>query len=290
MKFGVQLPEVERVVGWKELEAMARTAEGVGFDSIWVGDHLLYELDGRRVGPWEAWTQLAALAAVTERVRLGPLVAALPFHPPAVLAKMAATVDEISGGRLVLGVGAGWNRVEFEAFGLPFDHRVSRFEEAFHILRRLLAGERVDFAGTYFRVMGCELVPPPRPGGPPLMIGSVGPRMLHITLPYVKGWNAWFEEFDNDPDQLGRLLARVDRICEEVGRDPTTVEKSVAVLVRFDDSQPRRNSTNPIRGSAEEMRDRLGRIGEVGIDHVQLVLEPITIESIERAGQVFLRG
>src|SRR5919106_6729540 len=142
MRVGIQLPEVEREVRWPEYLAMARAAEEVGFDSIWLGDHLLYRDDdlGRERGPWDAWTLLAALAAVTERVQLGPLVACTAFHPPGVLAKAAATVDEISEGRLVLGLGAGWNETEFRAFGIPFDRRVSRFEEAFGIIRRLLAG------------------------------------------------------------------------------------------------------------------------------------------------------
>ena len=132
LRIGIQLPEVERDVRWPEYAAMARAAERAGFDSIWVGDHLLYRDDGRpERGPWEAWTLLAGLAAVTERVTIGPLVACAGFHAPAMLAKMAATVDEVSGGRLVLGIGAGWNRTEFDAFGLPFDHRASRFEEAF---------------------------------------------------------------------------------------------------------------------------------------------------------------
>src|SRR5947199_3442048 len=130
---------------------MARAAEEVGFDSIWVGDHHLYRGDGRpERGPWEAWTVLAALAASTERVALGPLVACVAFHPPAVLAKMAATIAEISGGRFTLALGAGWNEAEFRAFGLPFDHRVTRFEESFAIVWRLLAGERVTLRGKYW--------------------------------------------------------------------------------------------------------------------------------------------
>ena len=141
MRVGIQLPEVERDVRWPEYLAMARAAEEVGFDSIWIGDHLLYD-DPER-GPWEAFTLLSALAAVTERVRLGPLVACAGFHAPGVLAKMAATIDEVSQGRFVLGLGAGWNRREFDAFGIPYDKRVSRFEEAFTIIRGLLAGERV---------------------------------------------------------------------------------------------------------------------------------------------------
>src|ERR687889_609065 len=150
LKVGIQLPEVEREVRWAELRAMAELAERIGLDSIWVGDHLLYRDDGGPPrGPWEAWTMLAALAAVTERVELGPLVACVAFHPPAVIAKMAATVAEIAGGRFVLGLGAGWNEDEFRAFGLPFDHRVSRFEESFTIIRGLLDGERVTLHGRY---------------------------------------------------------------------------------------------------------------------------------------------
>jgi len=160
MKVGVQLPEVEWVARWPQLREMARTAEEIGLDSIWVGEHLLYRDDGLPSrGPWEAWTSLAAIAAATERIELGPLVAATSFHNPAMLAKQAATVDEISGGRLVLGLGAGWNEPEYLAYGFPFDHRVSRFEEAFTIIRTLLADGHCDFHGTYYDLRDCELLP-----------------------------------------------------------------------------------------------------------------------------------
>lgn len=158
---------------------MAELAERIGLDSIWVGDHLLYRDDGRPArGPWEAWSLLAALAAVTRRVELGPLVASTSFHAPAMLAKKAATIDEISGGRLVVGLGAGWNRPDYEAFGFPYDHRVSRFEEAFAIIRELLATGQAHVQGTYYSVDRSELRPRgPRPEGPPLMVGSIGERM-----------------------------------------------------------------------------------------------------------------
>ena len=150
LNVGVQLPEVEREVRWPDLRAMAVRAEELGFDSVWIGDHLLYRPPGddRARGPWEAWTLLAAIAAVTTRVTLGPLVAATAFHAPAMLAKQAATVDEISGGRLVLGLGAGWNETEFAAFGFPFDHRISRFDEAFTIVRTLLRMARSTSPGS----------------------------------------------------------------------------------------------------------------------------------------------
>ena len=210
VKVGVQLPEVERDVRWPEYLAMAQAAEEVGFDSIWLGDHLLYRGDGREErGPWEAWTLLAALAAVTDRVRLGPLVACASFHPPGLIAKMAATVDEISGGRFVLGLGSGSVEIEHTIFGLPVERRVSRFAESFEIVRRLLAGERVTFEGRYWSADDAVLLPEPA-RRVPLMAGSTGPRMLGITLPHVDWWNTWYLWYGNTPEGL-RGAQRSDR-------------------------------------------------------------------------------
>ncbi len=217
MRIGVQLPEVERKVRWPEYVTLARAAEAVGFDSLWVGDHLLYR-DPERA-PWDVWTLLAGLAAVTERVTLGPLVACTAFARPGLLARTAAAVDELSGGRLVLGLGAGWNEDEFRAFGVPYDRRVSRFTEAFEIIRRLLAGERVTFAGEFERVEDALLLP--RPARPvPLMIGSNGPRMLATTLPHVDAWNTWFDDFGNTPEGFAALSATISEAAERAGRDP----------------------------------------------------------------------
>lgn len=288
LKVGVQLPEVEREVRWPELRVMAETAERIGLDSVWVGDHLLYRDDGRPTrGPWEAWSLLAALAAVTDRVELGPLVASTSFHNPAMLAKKAATVDEISGGRLVLGLGAGWNEAEYRAFGFPFDHRVSRFEEAFTIVRTLLATGRCDFHGAYYDLDAAELLPRgPRPGGPPLMVGSIGPRMLEITLPHVAAWNAWFTWFGNDLPGYRELHARVDEACRSAGRDPSTVERTVALFVAFPGAQGRglgdlsRADVEPIPGDAATLASTLRAFADAGVGHVQLVLDPITVETV----------
>jgi len=214
LRVGVQLPEVEREVRWPEYVEMARRAEAVGFDSLWLGDHLLYRYDdGSTRGPWEMWTMLAALAASTSRIRLGSLVASTAFHAPAMLAKLATTVDEVSGGRLILGLGAGWNEPEFRAFGFPFDHRIDRFEEAFTIVRTLLQDGAIDFDGRYFQARDAELLPrPSRPGGPPLLIGSIGPRMLRITLPHVQAWNVWYADTANTPAGLEPHLGLVDGI------------------------------------------------------------------------------
>ena len=181
---------------------MTRAIEDEGFDSVWVGEHLLYRWQDRPPrGPWEAWTMLAAIAASTTRIELGPLVACTNFHNPALLAKQAATIDEISGGRFVLGLGAGWNETEFRAFGYPYDHRIDRFEEAFTIIRTLLREGAIDFDGRWYQARDCELLPRgPRPAGPPLMIGSIGPRMLRATMAHADSWNAWYNDIRNRPD------------------------------------------------------------------------------------------
>lgn len=287
LKVGVQLPEVERVVRWAELADMARTAEAIGLDSLWVGDHLLYRDRGPRpVGPWEAWSTLAALAAITTRVQIGPLVASMGFHNPAMLAAKANAVDEVSGGRLVLGLGAGWNEAEYRAYGLPFDRRVSRFEEAFTIVRMLFAEGRVDFVGTFYEVRDLPLVPPPaRSGGPPLMVGSIGPRMLQITLPHVAAWNAWGPWFGNTLAGYGPLRARIDDACRAVGRDPADVERTVALVVALPGALGRGSAVTdepfePISGDAASLAESLAAFADLGVAHVQLVLDPITVESI----------
>jgi probable F420-dependent oxidoreductase len=286
---GVQLPEVEREVRWPELRAIARTAEQAGLDSVWFGDHLLYRYDsGETRGPWEAWTTLAALAEATERVTLGPLVAATAFHAPFMLAKQAATVDEISGGRLVLGIGAGWNPVEFAALGAPFDHRISRFEEAFTIVRTLLADGAIDFEGEFFTARDAELLPrPARHGGPPILIGSTGPRMLAATVPHVQAWNAWYADTDNAPAGVAALRDVVDAAARAAGRDPGEIERTVAVLVRMPGGTGRvmgdtseRMAVPPLEGSPEHIAEELRAYAREGIGHVQLVLDPITEASV----------
>lgn len=293
LKVGVQLPEVEWEVPFPELIAMAQTAEAVGFDSIWVGDHLLYDLPVGPRGPWEAWTALAALAAVTSRVELGPLVASIGFREPAMLAKQAATIDAISGGRFVVGLGAGWNEREYRAFGFAYDHRVSRFEEAFTVVRSLLRDGHCSLDGRYYTVEDCVLHPrSPRPGGPPLMLGSTSPRMLSIGLPHVDRWNVWWSIFGNSPEGFGREKSRVDEAIAAAGRKPGDVEATCAVHVRISGGGGRQmghedgRKVRPIEGTVSAIADQLRAFAAVGASHVQLVVDPITRASIEWCADV----
>jgi alkanesulfonate monooxygenase SsuD/methylene tetrahydromethanopterin reductase-like flavin-dependent oxidoreductase (luciferase family) len=295
---GVQLPEVEREVRWPEYAAMARAAEEVGFDSVWVGDHLLYrpgqdhygagqEHAGEQ-GPWEAWTLLSALAAVTERVRLGPLVACAGFHNAGMLAKKASTLAEVSGGRFVLGLGSGWNATEFRAFGFPYDHRVSRFEEGFDIVRRLLDGEHVTVDGRFHQAQELVLLPPAQHGCE-LMVGSNGPRMLSITLPWVHAWNTWYDDYGNTAEGFAALNATITAACHDAGRDPSTLRRSACAYVVLDrdaGERPILPDAPPIEGPPDVIAARLRELGEAGADEIILVVNPITERSIRALGDV----
>jgi probable F420-dependent oxidoreductase len=288
LRIGVQLPEVERLVRWPEYVAMARAAEEVGFDSLWVGDHLLYRGAGRpERGPWDVWTLLAGLAAVTERLTVGPLVACTAFRPPGVLARTAAAVDELSNGRLILALGAGWNEAEFRAFGLPFDNRLARFSEAFEITRRLIDGERVTFSGEYQTTEDAVLLPVPA-RRPPLMIGATGPSMLAATLPYVDAWNTWYEWYGNTPAGFTEANQRIDEAAVRVGRDPATISRSACVLTVLDRAAGERqlgDAIAPLEGPAERIAAGLQEFAEAGADEVILVLNPITERSIRMLGE-----
>src|SRR6185369_8752609 len=218
---------------WAEIASISRQAEDGGVDSLWLSDHFFYRAEdapvGSETGYHEAWTLLSALAATTRRVELGTLVLATSFRPAGLLAKMAATVDDVSGGRVILGLGCGWHEPEYEAFGYPFDHRVGRFEEALGITTRLLRGERVEFDGTWSHYKGAQLLPPPN-RQPPILVASKGERMLDLTATWADAWNtAWFGGVD---DVLRERLAALDEACARVGRDPKAIRRTVGIRVR----------------------------------------------------------
>ncbi|MDP8909228.1 MAG: LLM class flavin-dependent oxidoreductase [Chloroflexota bacterium] len=293
LKVGLFLPIGEAMMGgatagWADLLLLARQAEAVGFDSLWVADHVLMRFPGWGVGgAWEPWSLLAAFAATTDRVELGPLVSCTNYRNPALLAKMADTVDEISGGRLILGLGAGWHKPEFDAFGFPYDHRVSRFEEAIHIIATLLRERRLDFAGRFYTARDCELRPQgPRRHGPPLLVGTAGPRMLRLTARHADLWNA---EFRNDPEAIPPLMAAVDTACAAEGRDPATLGRTASVTVDLPGhSRPGDNwvadaraGSRPATGPPEALAAWLRAYAAQGINHVQVWLDPNTVAGVE---------
>jgi alkanesulfonate monooxygenase SsuD/methylene tetrahydromethanopterin reductase-like flavin-dependent oxidoreductase (luciferase family) len=289
LKIGLHLPETERIAPWQDMAAMCRLAEEVGFDSIWVPDHLLYRFpDQEPTGPWECWSILSAVAAVTKRVEIGPLVLCASFRNPGLIAKMADTLDEISGGRLILGLGAGWHEPEYRAFGFPYEERVSRFFEAFTIIRTLLREGKIDFAGKHYTLRECELRPRgPRPQGPPLMIGSRGEQMLRKTLPHVEQWNGWYAWSGNTVEGYRPYRELVDRICGEVGRNPATVERTMAVEIHLPDSDGRHDPrSTPLSGPPEHLAETLRAYAAEGIGHLQVVLSPNTARSIEQFAPV----
>jgi probable F420-dependent oxidoreductase len=274
---------------WSDVLAMARRAEEVGFDSLWLPDHLLVQWGwegSQPEGVGESWSLLSALAAATERIQLGTLVACTGFRNPALLAKMADTVDEISDGRLILGLGAGWHEAEFRAFGFPFYHRVSRFAEAVTIIHGLLKHGHVDFAGTYYQARDCELRPRgPRPQGPPIMIGGSGPRMLGLTARYADIWNRDFDVWNPDmipysAEDLAAWGPRVDAACLEAGRDPATLARTAGVLVDLPIA-PIREGWQAVTGTPAELANVLRGYAAAGFTHAQIWLEPSTLAGVE---------
>lgn len=261
LKVGACIPVVEDEMDGDssrgaDVLAMARMAEAVGFDSVWVPDHLLIHDAGRDPqGAWECSALLGALAVATSRVDIGTLVIATSFRNPTLVAKIADTVDELSGGRLILGLGTGRHEPEHQSFGYPFDHQVERFAEALEVIVPLLREGHIDFDGAYYAASGCELRPRgPRPGGPPILIGALGtgPRMLQLTARYADLWNGWLTWGRSWPDAIPPIREKIDAACEAAGRDPATLGRTVAILVEVPGQRARLVSTSPT-GSGEPL-------------------------------------
>jgi alkanesulfonate monooxygenase SsuD/methylene tetrahydromethanopterin reductase-like flavin-dependent oxidoreductase (luciferase family) len=273
---------------WNDLRAMAQQAEAVGFDSFWIPDHLLFRFPGEAShGPWEGWSLLSALAATTTRLEVGSLVACVAYRNPALLAKMADTVEEISGGRLTLGLGAGWHEPEYRAFGYPYDHRFERFDEAVRLIRDLLREGRTDYVGRFYEARNCELRPRgPRLSGPPILIGTLAsrPRMLRLAATHAEVWNGWLVHARSNADQVPALQAAVDSACAAVGRDPATLERTIGIAVdqRAEAVEAARGYTGlstvdltaaerqPLSGEPAAIAAELRRFAAAGISHLQI--------------------
>jgi len=254
------------VADWPELRDLAEAAENGGLDSVWVADHLFSGRGGEEPRAiHECWTLLSALAVATERVELGTLTICNSFRNPGLLAKMAAEVDHVSGGRLILGLGAGWYDREHEAFGYPTDHKVGRFAEALEIVRRLLDGERVTFSGRYYALADAYLLPPPD-RRVPILVGAHGPRTMGLTAAWADAWNtAWF----GDPDErLRERLQTFDAALDQAGKTTDDLTRTVGLLVENE--------------SAEELAARLTAYDELGFAHAIVLLDPTTAEALWR--------
>ena len=304
MKVGVKVNAPIGPVRWTTVRDMALIAEQSGLDSVWSEDHH-FEPYG---GPWDVWSFLAALAAVTSRVKLAPIVASTSYYPsPVILARKAAAVHEISGGRLILGLGAGSGDFEYPKLGLPFDHSVSRFEEAFEIIRRLLAGERFDFDGRFHRLDDTWLSPihrhdegptreepygwldlewaaePTRPLDIPLMAGTLGPRMLSIMLPYVSGWNVHWSDrpFWNNPESFPGVAGQIGAASDATDLSFANLWSSAEIWMQFDAARglpvPVPEDLRPLPASPETLH----RCAEAGIDHLIVLTDPQTPQAIE---------
>jgi probable F420-dependent oxidoreductase len=274
-----------RAQSYAEIREMALAAEALGFDSLWLYDHLLYRPEGQpTIGIWECWTIASALAEATRRVELGSLVLCNSFRNPAILAKMAHTLDEVSGGRFILGVGAGWNKPEYDAFGLPFDRRVSRFEEALQIIRPLLREGRVDFSGTYYQARDCEIAPRgPRPQGPPLLVAGDGPRMLRLTARYADLWNT---SYLTHPGSLAEPRAKLEAACAEVGRDPATLGVTALVALSYPDlGAPIGAIEEWLTGSTAEIAAAIHGYEQLGVTHLMFHCSPYNMTALERLGE-----
>ncbi|HUG13649.1 MAG TPA: LLM class flavin-dependent oxidoreductase [Thermomicrobiales bacterium] len=275
MKVGVILmigedPAVGKPASYTHLRSLALHVEDTGFDSVWVYDHLLYRFPERdTMGIWEGWTIFSALCEATQRVELGQLVMCVPFRHPAVLAKMAITADEVSGGRTILGLGAGWHKPEFDAFGAQFHHLGDQFQEGIEIIAPLLREGKVDARGTYFSAPECEMRPRgPRPGGPPIHVAARGPRMLRLTAKHADGWNAaWFGQPTLFHERRAAMLAA----CADVGRDPKTLDITVGISVGYPElAELPEIASDPDKfliGSPEQIASGLKEYADLGVSH-----------------------
>jgi alkanesulfonate monooxygenase SsuD/methylene tetrahydromethanopterin reductase-like flavin-dependent oxidoreductase (luciferase family) len=223
---------------------------------------------------------LSALAEATTRINIGTLVINAQARNPALLAKMAVTLDEVSGGRLILGLGTGWHGPEFRAFNLPWDHRVSRLDEALQIIVPLLRTGKVNFQGTYHRAIDCEIVPRgPRPAGPPILIGAQGPRMLRLAAQYADIWHPG--SYPDVPRTRSEVLIGLDQACAEVGRDLATLKIAVSLRCAYPEAGSLSARWNAGATRPGEIADQLRAYEALGVDQVYCEVLPGSTRSVE---------
>ncbi|MDQ2681972.1 MAG: LLM class flavin-dependent oxidoreductase [Chloroflexota bacterium] len=296
MGIGIMLPIAERgafggPVRFADMLEMAQVAEAEGLDAIWLADHFLFRPpvapEGEEYGLWEAWTAAAALAQGTTKIQIGLLVTCLGWRNPGIVARMTETIEEISNGRFILGVGAGWHEPEYTAYGMPFDHRASRFEDAITILDGLLRTGRSTHPGRFFSTDDAISQPRgPRAegGGPPILVGTGGERMLRLTAQYADAWNTVWH---SDPAVAAEEMAALDAACADVGRDPSTIVRTVGGNIALSGYTGSR--ANPIEGDADAIAERLAGFRELGFRHFVGGIDPCTPDSIREFAGVVAR-
>jgi len=273
-------------VRFSDIKELAVAAEAVGLDSFWLPDHFIYRPhEPDQLGCWEVFTFLSALASVTSKIALGPFVASTSFRNPALLAKMADAMDEISDGRFLLGLGAGNWEPEHTAFGYPFDHRAGRFEEAIQIIAPLLREGKVDFHGKYYEAADCILRPRgPSSSGPPIWVGARGERMLRIIAKHADAYNTIWPI---NPAQVTEQWEKMVAVCKEVGRDPATLELTVGTWVHLPENGQPADDDREVCGTYEEIAAQLQAFADVGVRHLNVDLRPdISVQTIEQFGRV----
>ncbi len=289
MKIGMVLPMNESdgngAGEWARIRQLAIHAEAGGLDSLWAYDHFIFRMpDEPEDGIHEAWTLLTAVAAVTERVELGTIVLGTGFRPPALTAKMAATLDEISNGRLILGLGTGWHEPEYTAFGYPFDHRAGRFEETLAIIGPLTRGERVTLHGRWHDVDDAVLIPPPPrptrlPGRIPILIAAKGERMLRLTARHADAWNAAWFGLPNE--RFAQRRADLVAACEAEGRDPATLEVTAGLTLDAQGPSTRPGAADALPPDVDAVARALDAWRDLGVGHVQVDLRPVEERTID---------
>lgn len=264
LRFGIQTPPQN--VAYKDLVEVWKQADDLGYDSLFAFDHFMPIFSDITKSCFEGWTLLAALAAQTSRARVGLLVTGNTYRYPAVVAKMAATVDHASNGRLILGIGAGWFEPDHTSYGIPFytaAGRARRLAESVQVLKLLLTQTRSNFNGKYYQLKDalCEPKPLQQPH-PPILIGGVGPKLIQPTAArYADIWHLFVP--DGNPETAGKLCTNFDALCRKVGRDPAAVEKATSLR------------TNELAGlSAPDMRAQVQKLADVGVRHFILSLSP----------------
>jgi len=288
IKVGLYLPNGDGKMSpgihrWTDVLRFAQKAEDAGLEAVWVADHMIFELhDSPTEGRWECWQMLSAIAASTSRVEIGPLVTCMGFRNPALLAKIAETTDEISNGRLILGLGAGWHEPEFTSYGFPYDRRASRFEEGFRILYDLIHEDESTHHGVYYTTDGAVVRPRgPRKGDLPIMIGTDGPRLLQLTAQYADMWNTtWTYSVE---DVLPRIAA-LDAACVQADRDPDSIDRSACVFIDVEGAKgvyTQYGDGTPNPRTTEEVADFIKSYADAGIDHLMVWLDPYTEDAVD---------